>query len=253
MNQSAHLFDVFMDVHRGLPRQGPGCADSTLQALSLCTGLPERPAVLDVGCGPGAQTLTLAGALGGRITAVDVYREYLDQLQESAAAAGIDERIAPVVADMHSLPFPRDSFDLIWAEGAAYIMGFDNALTVWKRFLKPGGYLAVSELVWLEEEPPPVAVAFFAYEYPPMTDVATNLMILRSRGYEVAGHFTVPASAWWQDYYTPLEAKLPDLFDRYENDTDALSVIHMVRHEIEIRQRFGASFGYEFFVARKPA
>ena len=86
--------DVFFELHRDLPREGPGDDESTLRALALCTELPERPDVLDVGCGPGMQTLALAAATGGIITAVDAHEPFLDQLRERARS-GRRARSAP--------------------------------------------------------------------------------------------------------------------------------------------------------------
>ena len=251
MSEVPRLFEIFLDVQRGLPRQGPGCAESTRRALALCQGLPERPAVLDVGCGPGMQTLVLAEALNGVVTAVDLTPEYLDQLHARAEAAGLGDRIEIVAGDMTALPVPPGSFDLIWSEGAAYVMGFAEAFTAWRAFLKPAGCIAVSELVWLDPDPPAEAAAFFAEEYPAMTDVETNLETVRSSGYDVLGHFTLPDDAWWQHYYTPLEAKLPGLLDTYAGDEEALAVVKMTRREIEMRRRFSESYGYQFFVAQR--
>ena len=59
-DSNAVLHEVFLDVFLALPRQGPGNRACTLQALDACVGLPDRPRVLDLGCGTGAQTLDLA-------------------------------------------------------------------------------------------------------------------------------------------------------------------------------------------------
>ena len=67
------LLEVFFEVQRGLPRQGPGDNGSTNKALALCLGLPDKPSVLDIGCGPGMQTMALAEASSGSIIAVDKY------------------------------------------------------------------------------------------------------------------------------------------------------------------------------------
>lgn len=245
-----HLRDVFFDVQRGLPRQGPGCATGTLQALSMCRKLPEEPAILDIGCGPGLQTLALAGATGGSIVAVDNCTEYLDELNRRAAAKQFADRIETIAADMQSLPFADWSFDLVWSEGGAYIMGFGQALEAWKQLLKEGGYIAVTELVWLHPNPPKELQRFFSIEYPAMTSVETNIATLRDSGYALIGHFTLPDSAWWTDYYSPLKAKLPSLKQKYANDADALQVVNATRREIDLRRRFHEFYGYEFFVGR---
>jgi ubiquinone/menaquinone biosynthesis C-methylase UbiE len=161
MTDDRRLLNVFFEVQRGLPRQGPGCDESTLQALALCR-LPERPAILEIGCGPGMQNVELAKAAGGRITAVDTSPEYLHELAERAKAAGVADRIDIVNGDMHDLPVAPASFDAIWSEGAAYIMGFRNALAAWWQFLKSDGVIAVTELVWLQPGPPAEAAAFFS-------------------------------------------------------------------------------------------
>ena len=169
-------FEVFLEVHRGLPRQGPGSDAVTARALSCCVGMPRHPQVLDIGCGPGRQTVTLAKSITGRITAVDLHREYLEELAALAADEGVRNRIEIVCADMNELPFAAESFDLLWSEGAAYIMGFAQALTAWRPLLRPGGCVAVSEIVWLRPEPPPALSQFFAEEYPAMTSPTSRFL-----------------------------------------------------------------------------
>jgi ubiquinone/menaquinone biosynthesis C-methylase UbiE len=197
MEENARLWDVFLDVQRGLPRQGPGNRDSTSRALSLCGDLPENPRVLDIGCGPGMQTLALAQELDSYVTAVDFPAEYLDQLKTCIEAAEVMEQVEALAGDMNALAFAENTFDLIWAEGSAYIMGFAQALEALWPLKKPGGYLAATELVWLrpEAERTAEATAFFADEYPAMTDVKTTANMFRDHGHDLVGHFTLPDAA----------------------------------------------------------
>jgi SAM-dependent methyltransferase len=250
MDPNDRMTQVFFDIQRGLPRQGPGDDESTLRALAMCAELPARPDVLDVGCGPGMQTIALARALDGRITAGDLHQEFLDQLVESAVAAGVRDRIGQMRLDMVDLPFGRDSFDLIWSEGAAYILGFGEAFSRWRWALRTRGYMAVTELTWLVPGPPAEAADFFAAEYPAMAEVAANVAAIEERGYDVMGHFTLPDAAWWDHYYTPLEAKLPGLRAKYADDDEAMGLVEMTAREINVRRHFGDTYGYEFFVAR---
>ena len=250
MDENSHQFKVFLDVQSGLPRQGPGSDDSTLRALSICSRLPDKAVVLDIGCGPGMQTLALARASDASIVAVDIHQEYLEELKMRADAAGLGERIEIVSEDMQTLSFREHSFDLIWSEGAAYIMGFENALRSWKKLLKARGYIAVSELVWLYADPPGEVAEFFCGEYPAMTDIETNLATIRSSGYELIDHFTLPDATWWENYYTPLEAKLPLLTQKYAGDSVALEIIERAKVEMGMRRRYSEVYGYEFFIAR---
>ncbi len=250
MADPARWLEIFWDIQRGLPRQGPGRDASTRQALSLCRGLPARPAIVDIGCGPGMQTVALATAANCHVTAVDLNREFLGELSRRATAANVAERIGIVAGDMTQLPFAPGSFDAIWSEGAAYIMGVAQALADWKRLLRPGGCVAVTELVWLQPHPPAEAATFFATGYPAMTDAESILAAVRACGYEPLGHFTWPDSAWWENYYTPLEAKLPALSGKYRADDEAMRMIETTRREIEVRRRFPDAYGYAFFVGR---
>ena len=54
---------AFFALHRGLPREAPGSRESTARALALARPLPAAPRVLDIGCGPGMQTIDLAELL----------------------------------------------------------------------------------------------------------------------------------------------------------------------------------------------
>jgi len=244
-------FALFLEVQRGLPRQGPGDAASTLRALKLCDELPAEPNVLDVGCGPGMQTVTIAEAIDGNITAVDTCEEYLDQLRGSLAEKRLSDRVTVRVADMNALDLPEASFDLIWSEGAAYIMGIPNALKSWRPLLKDGGYLAFTELVWLVNDPPAEVSDFFAEGYPAMTSVAAVKELIAENGYDLIDEFTLPDFAWWENYYTPLEAKFPALKRKYQSNDDALGIIAISETEIEMRRRFGETYGYQFYIARK--
>ena len=249
MTESQHSA-VFFDLHRDLPREGPGDDESTLRALAMCSELPERPAVLDIGCGPGMQTLALATATGCIVTAVDAREPFLDQLRERAETAGMRDRIHVMRGDMADLPFGLDSFDLIWSEGAAYIMGISEAFTAWRKFLRPAGYLVVSEIVWLVDDVPPEVRDFFERGYPGITDVAGNLERIAAAGYDVVGHFTLPAESWWTHYQSPLEARIPALQTKYADDPAALAIIDETIREHRLRREHPEAYGYEFFIAR---
>ena len=151
----SEIFDteLFVELSAGLPRQGPGSTEATLRALSMVRRLPARPRILDIGCGPGAQTIDLERATGGEIVALDNRQRFLDEMLARAAKAGVSSQIEAVCGSMFEMDFPEPSFDLIWSEGAIYIMGFGAGLRTCRRFLKPSGSIVVSELTWLTDDP----------------------------------------------------------------------------------------------------
>jgi len=246
MNEQAML--AFFEIHRDLPREGPGSAASTGQAFSLLTDLPARPQILDIGCGPGMQTLDLASLTPGSILAVDNHQPYLDQLSAEAARRGIADRIETANADMAALDFPQGSFDLIWAEGSAYIMGFEQALHAWRPLLRRPGYLAATEITWTTPDAPTELQRFWAQEYPAMQDAESNLAAVRRAGYRMLGHFELAASDWWHHYYTPMEQRLARLRRTYSDDPEILAVVELHQREIDLYREYSAYYGYVFYV-----
>jgi ubiquinone/menaquinone biosynthesis C-methylase UbiE len=244
------MMQYFFEIHRDLPREGPGDSGSTRRAFSLLTGLPPSPLILDIGCGPGMQTMDLIEMTDGKIVAVDNHQPFLDQLKASAKEKGVADRITAVNADMAALEFEEKSFDLVWAEGSAYIIGFENALCAFKPFLKTPGYLAATEVAWLKPGPPDALKKFWDEEYPAIQDVDSNLSAVQRAGYEVIEYFVLPESAWWNHYYTPMEERLATLRKESGNDTEALAVVELHEREIDMYRSYSDYYGYLFFVLR---
>lgn len=240
---------VFWDIHSGLPREGPGDNASTLRAYSMLDGLPSNPRILDIGCGPGQQTLELAAISGGHIAAVDLHRPFLHELRARAFERGLGKQIATVNASMAALPFADQTFDLIWCEGAMYNLGFVEALTTWKRVLRPRGYMAVTEPCWLKAGAPDDVRKMFA-EYAAVAFADDWLPVIANAGFWTVGRFTLPESAWWDDYYAPMIERLAMLRERYRDADAAREVIGEHDREIDAYRKHSAYYGYTFFVLR---
>lgn len=253
MNEpSPRFWPVFFELFESLPRQGAGNQASAARALALCGDLPPAPAVLDVGCGVGGQTLHLAELLpGASITALDSHAPSIDRLRATVAARGLARRIQPVVGDMAEPGLPPASFDLVWSEGALYNIGIANALRVCRGLLRPGGYLAFTDAVWRKENPPPEVRASFEDDYPTMGRVPDVLAEIERGGFSLIGHFTLPDEAWWDDFYTPMERRIEELRGKYEDDEEALAVLDQLAQEPEMHRRHSGYYAYEFFVARR--
>ncbi len=249
MGLDEDIMNIFWEIHYGLPREAPGDVEATVRALRLMRDLPATPHILDLGCGPGGQTITLARNSDALITAVDTRQEFLDELCRRAAQAGVSERIHPVQASMMDLHFD-ESFDAIWSEGAIYIMGFEQGLRAWRSLLKPGGYIAVTELSWLKPDPPQEVRDFWGEGYPGMESIEGNLQRIQAAGCTLIDHFTLPESAWWEPYYNPMAARVAELRGKYRGDPAAQQALDTELTEIEMYRKYSAWYGYVFYVVR---
>jgi SAM-dependent methyltransferase len=232
----------------GMEKLGPGSDADTLHVLGL---LPERRprVVVDAGCGTGRQTLALAKALGALVHAVDSHEPFLRDLVRRAGEARVGHLVRAHCMDMTDIPRAFQGIDLLWSEGAAYNIGFPNALATWAPALAPDGVAVVSELSWLKEQAPDAVRAFFRSGYPDMRSVPDNIAVAGSAGYEALTTHTLPRRAWVDGYYDVLAPRAKALLDHPDHAVRAFAA-ETVR-EIEAFECSEGSYGYVFYVLRR--
>jgi len=242
-------FERFLRLYGVLPRAAPGSDDATRAALVALPKGPRRK-ILDLGCGPGAQTLSLASALPDSIVvAVDVLPSMVTETTRRSRAAGLADRIVATVADMAAPPVAIGSQELIWCEGAIYFLGVTAALRKWRQYLTGYGCVAFTEPVWLQSNPNEEIESWWSREYPAMTDAAGIQQAILDAGYRFIDSFVLPAQAWWADYYRPLEARIPGFLGEYPRDEVAQEIAGAAEEEISMFRRFNDTFSYGFFIA----
>jgi len=231
-----------------MDKLGPGDDNLTLYVLR---SLPQHSfeVVVDAGCGAGRQTLVLASELKTLIHAVDSHQPFLDRLKHRAKKKGIAQLVRTHCMDMKDIPTIFPKIDLLWAEGAAYNIGFANTLTTSAKVIKPDGFAVVSELCWLREQVPDAVKEFFRSGYPEMQSVPENIAIAEHAGYKLFNTYRLPKETWVKDYYDILEPRAKSLVNH--SDVAVRDFAVETLKEIETFKISEDSYGYVFYLLQR--
>jgi ubiquinone/menaquinone biosynthesis C-methylase UbiE len=151
---------------------------------------------------------------------------------------------------MLNLNFENESFDIIWSEGAVYIIGLHNALKEWKRFIKPQGYFVVSEFNWLVKNPPRELYDYFIQDSVYATDIEGSKNIIAEAGYSLINDFLIPEDDW-QEFYDLMEERLKFYRTKKAHDKKALETIDSIQYENDLFRKYPGTYGYSFYIMQK--
>jgi len=204
-NKSIHEFDINLiwEYFSYLERQGPGSPEVTVKALSFIDNLDDGSLIADIGCGTGGQTMVLAHHAPGSITGIDLCPTFIDLFNQNAEKLHLQDRVKGVVGSMDDLSYQDEELDLIWSEGAIYNIGFERGLNGWRKFLKTGGYIAVSEATWFTERRPAEIEDFWMEAYPEIDTIPNKVMQMQKAGYIPTATFILPEICWTENFYAP--------------------------------------------------
>lgn len=252
-NTSIHEFDftLICEYFSSIERQGPGSPEVTKQALSFVDNLSKDSRILDIGCGTGGQTMVLAQHTECAIVGLDLFPSFIDKFTSNAAKLNVQHRVTGIVGSMDNLPFTNEEFDLIWSEGAIYNIGFERGLQEWKKFLKKGGYIAVSEASWFTEQRPQEINDFWHDAYSEIDTIAQKLARMQKHGYIPVATFILPQNCWTEHFYVP-QIEAQELFlKKYMGNTTAEELVANQRHESQLYDKYKEFYGYVFYIGKK--
>jgi len=190
----------------------------------------ENPHILDIGCGSGVLTIELAKLSDGEIIGIDINQSLLDKLNKRIEEEGFSDRVKAVKCSLFEIDFPDESFDVIWAEGSIWIIGFEKGLKEWRRLLKTNGFLVVHDEI---------------------KTVSNKLKKIPSCGYKLINRFSLPEEAHWTEYYRPLEIRIKELYTKYKNNSEALKIFKKYQNEVDMVKRKPKEHSSAFYIMQK--
>lgn len=114
-------------------------AESLSQVMDLRSGMR----ILDMGCGRAVSSMFFAKEFGIQVWATDLWIEASDNW-ERMREAGVDDRVFPIHAEAHTLPFADGFFDALVSLDAYHYFGTDDLyLSYYSQFVKSGGQLGI--------------------------------------------------------------------------------------------------------------
>ena len=252
-NQSIHEFDfnLICEYFSNLQRQGPGSKEITLKALSFIDKLTPNSYIADIGCGTGGQTMELAQKLSCFITGIDLFPQFIDLFNRNAQNLRLEEKVKGTIGSMDQLPFRDEELDVVWSEGAIYNIGYERGLKEWRKFLKTGGYIAVSEASWFTNERPAEIETFWKDAYPEIDTIPNKISIMQNAGYIPVASFILPENCWIDNFYIPQIAAQELFLKKHKGNKTAEELVANERHEAELYRRYKAYYGYVFYIGKK--
>lgn len=175
-------------------------------------------------------TVALAQWSGGTVTGVDIDQTALQLLVVNAEQAGVTDQVTIVKKSMKAMNFPKESFDIIWAEGAIAVVGFKCGLQTWKRFLKPNGYMVIHD---------------------DGQDIPEKRQHVADCGYRLLEEFFLDEQVWWDEYYGPLALRIGQFKSDASKDSALAAKLKSSQQEIDGYHEHPERYCSVFFILQR--
>ncbi|MEU4252576.1 methyltransferase domain-containing protein [Amycolatopsis sp. NPDC026612] len=267
-NEIGQGYDAFADLldqlwgenlHHGYwddPSGGTTLEEATTKLTDKLAGMLSLRAgdqLLDIGCGNGEPAIRMATANDIMVTGISISEKQVERANDRAFKAELDDKVVFEYADAMDLPFPDESFDVVWAlESLHHMPDRWHVIRQAARVLRPGGRLAIGDFLLVPGPAGPEADAARVREVGKgvvaVVSLDEYLDHLREAGLEPAATEDVSR------YTRPSWAKAAERFEALREQ--ALQHIEAAQFDVTLG-RFRAfseepSLGYGLLTARKP-
>jgi len=195
--------------------------------------------------------MVLAQHTTGKILGIDLFPIFIDLFNRNVERLSLQDRVKGNVGSMDNLPFRNEELDLMWSEGAIYNIGFERGLNEWRKVLKTGGYVAVSEISWFTQGRPAEIDEFWMDAYPEIDTIPNKVALMQSAGYIPTATFILPENCWTEHFYAPQVDAQKVFLEKNSDNTSAVEFIANQRHETQLYYKYKEYYGYVFYIGKK--
>jgi SAM-dependent methyltransferase len=122
-------------LDESLDPRGP----DSLYEIVATLDVPAGELGIDIGCGGGEDSITIAQRFGLRMHGIDPVAHHVSESAASAEAAGLADRVRFSVGVAEHLPVDDASAAFVWAKECLMYADLDKAFAEMARVLRPGG------------------------------------------------------------------------------------------------------------------
>lgn len=161
----------------------------------LCRRMDLKPGMrlLDMGCGKAMSSIFLAREFAVQVWAADLWISANDNWRR-VREAGMGDRVFPIHAEAHALPFADEFFDAVVSVDSYQYYGTDDLyLMHFIRFLKPGGQIGI-------------VVPGLRHDFDEgVPDYLTERLPSGGRFWDPAQCFSFHTADWWRRHWEQTE------------------------------------------------
>ncbi len=229
----------------------------TIERLGGRCGLSPASNVLDACCGKGGAGLTLARRFGCQVTGVEARAEFVEEARRRALFEDLGHLVDIIEAPAGDLPFDDAYFDLALMLGAAHPYDSGRAARELARVVRPGGRVALSEVVWKPggRERAGEAVRSWLGRFVPweVGEVEDLRARYREAGFRVEAA-DLEADGAWERFYACQAGAILENRREHKSSPEAQSTLDLWQADLEAYHSGGGreSLGYACFLLRPP-
>lgn len=124
-----------------------GCSPERVVELLRPLGLdPAGTKLLDLGCGKGAVSVTVAHVLGFRAVGIDACEVFLEEARQKAAEWGVTQKCSFELEDLREYVKEASDFDVVVFASLGGLLGdYHKLVGALRRTVRPGGYILIDD------------------------------------------------------------------------------------------------------------